>query len=153
VSNHYQSTEGSQQNIEPKGLLLENPQSQKIVKDIMNLSIETFSTETIGGFADRRGTSRFPMREEVRYKMLHGKVVTTGAGQTLNIGSGGVLFTTQERLPVGRTVELSVNWPARLDGTCPLKFVATGRVVRAEEDRAAVRIERYEFRTRSTRQN
>jgi len=29
-----------------------------------------------------------------------------------------------------------------------LQFVATGRVVRAENNRAAVRIERYEFRTR-----
>jgi hypothetical protein len=103
--------------------------------------------------AERRGTSRFPLHEEVRYKLVHGKVVTTGVGKTLNIGSSGVLFTTQERLPIGRTVELSVNWPARLDGTCPLKFVATGRVVRSEDDRAAVRIERYEFRTRSSRQN
>jgi hypothetical protein len=48
-------------------------------------------------------------------------------------------------------VELSVNWPARLDGTCPLKFVATGRIVRSENDRAAVQIDRYEFRTRGTR--
>lgn len=67
----------------------------------------------------------------------------------MNIGSGGILFTTENRLPLGRTVELSVNWPARLDGICPLQFVATGRVVRAEENRAAVRIERYEFKTRS----
>jgi hypothetical protein len=46
-------------------------------------------------------------------------------------------------------VELSVNWPARLDGICPLQFVATGRVVRSEALSAAVRIERYEFKTRS----
>ena len=118
----------------------------------MNLGIARIDTE-IGGFAERRGTGRFPLREEVRYKMLHGTVVTTGAGKTLNIGSGGVLFTTEQRLPIGRLIELSVNWPARLDGTCPLKFVATGRIIRAEEDRAAVRIERYEFRTRATRQN
>jgi hypothetical protein len=64
------------------------------------------------------------------------------------MGSGGILFTTEDRLPVGRTVELSVNWPARLDGTCPLQFVATGRVVRSEDSRAAVRIDRYEFKTR-----
>jgi hypothetical protein len=118
----------------------------------MNLAIETLSTH-IGGFAERRGTSRFPLREEVRYKMLHGKVVTTGTGKTLNIGSGGVLFTTEQRLPIGRIVEIAVNWPARLDGICPLKFVASGRIVRADDASAAVRIERYEFRTRSTRQN
>jgi hypothetical protein len=50
---------------------------------------------------------------------------------------------------MGRMVEIAVNWPARLGGTCPLQFVATGRVVRSEPDKAAVRIERYEFKTRS----
>jgi hypothetical protein len=74
----------------------------------------------------------------------------SGSGTTLNMGSGGLLFTTQDKLPVGRMVEVSVNWPARLDGVCPLQFVATGRVIRSENQRAAVRIERYEFRTRST---
>jgi hypothetical protein len=118
----------------------------------MNVGTESSGTD-IGGFAERRGTSRFPLREEVKYKMLNGKVVIAGSGKTLNIGSGGVLFSTEQRLPVGRMVELAVNWPARLDGTCPLKFVASGRVIRSEDDCAAVRIERYEFRTRSTRQN
>ena len=107
------------------------------------------SVVTIGGFAERRGTSRFPVREEVKYRVLNSKNGSSaGVGRTLNIGSGGILFTTQERLPLGRTVEISVNWPARLDGTCPLKFVAVGRVVRSDVDRAAVRIERYEFKTR-----
>lgn len=106
---------------------------------------------TIGGRTDRRGTSRFPLCEEVQYKVLHRAVIkNTGAGKTLNIGSRGILFTTEEKLPLGRTVELSVSWPARLGGTCPLKFVATGRVIRSEADRAAVRIERYEFRTRGS---
>jgi hypothetical protein len=71
-----------------------------------------------------------------------------GSGVTLNFGSRGILFTTEEKLPMGHTVELSVNWPARLGGTCPLQFVATGRVIRSEDHRAAVRIERYEFKTR-----
>src|ERR1035438_1544009 len=80
----------------------------------------------IGGLADRRGTIRFPVREELKYKVLQSKgEAVTGIGQTLDIGSGGILFTTHEKLPVGRHVEISVNWPARLDGTCPLKFVAT----------------------------
>jgi hypothetical protein len=99
--------------------------------------------------AERRGTSRFPLREEVRYKLLHARgAQITGVGKTLNIGSGGILFTTEQQLPLGRMVELSVNWPARLDGVCLLKFVATGQVVRSELGQAAVRIERYEFRTR-----
>ena len=72
-----------------------------------------------------------------------------GCGTTLNIGSGGILFTTEDKLPIGRVVELSVNWPARLDGICPLQFVATGRVIRSDVQRAAVRIDKYEFKTRS----
>jgi PilZ domain len=114
----------------------------------MNISTEV-NIASLGGFLDRRGTGRFPLREDVRYKVVQSKSHNiSGSGSTLNIGSGGILFTTEEKLPLGRMVELSVNWPARLDGTCPLQFVATGRVIRAETDRAAVRIERYEFRTR-----
>jgi hypothetical protein len=98
---------------------------------------------------DRRDTSRFPLQEDVKYRLLHSKSSPiSGSGQTLNIGSGGILFTTEQLLPVGRTVEISVNWPARLDGTCALKFVAVGRVIRAETNRAAVKIERYQFKTR-----
>jgi hypothetical protein len=67
---------------------------------------------------------------------------------TLNMGSSGILFTTQDKLPLGHAVELSMDWPARLDGICPLQFVASGRVVRSEGDKAVVRIERYEFKTR-----
>jgi hypothetical protein len=114
----------------------------------MNLDIGGSLRELVHS-TERRGTSRFPLREEVRYRVLNlrGSEIS-GVGKTLNIGSGGILFTTQHSLPVGRTVEVSVNWPARLDGTCPLQFVATGRVVRAAESQAAVKIERYEFRTR-----
>ena len=74
----------------------------------------------------------------------------SGSGTTLNIGSRGILFTTEEKLALGRIVEVSVNWPAKLDGTCPLQFVATGRVVRSEATSAAVRNEKYEFKTRSS---
>jgi hypothetical protein len=81
---------------------------------------------------------------------MHKLSRVSGTGKTLNIGSGGVLFTTEEQLPLGGTVELSVHWPAKLDGSCPLKFVAIGRVIRSEADIAAVRIERYEFRTRAS---
>jgi hypothetical protein len=99
--------------------------------------------------ADRRLTSRFPLRQEVRYRLVQSKAMSAkGVGQTLDISSGGVLFTTSERLPTGRMVEIAMNWPARLNGTCALQFVARGRVIRADSKTAVVRIQRYEFRTR-----
>jgi hypothetical protein len=104
----------------------------------------------IGGLPDRRGTSRFPVREDLRYRVVQSRTAkVSGVGSTLNMGSGGILFTTEDKLPLGLMVELSVNWPAMLDGICPLQFVATGRVVRSEAQRAAVRIENYEFKSRT----
>ena len=68
-------------------------------------------------------------------------------GRTVNISSAGILFTTEGLLPEGERVELSVSWPAQLNNTLPLKFVAMGRLVRCEENQAAIAIERYEFKT------
>ena len=117
----------------------------------MNMSMSTEQIRThVGVLSDRRGTGRFPVREEIRYKLVQAKSAKmTGTGITLNIGSGGILFTTEQQLPLGRLVEVSVNWPARLGGTCPLQFVATARIVRSEPTQCAVRIERYEFKTRA----
>jgi hypothetical protein len=109
------------------------------------------SRESSAGMTDRRETSRFPVQEDVRYRLLHAKgMPASGVGHTLDIGSGGILFTTEQRLPVGRLVELAVNWPVRLGGVCPLQFVAVGKVVRSEATKAAVQIERYEFKTRGS---
>jgi PilZ domain-containing protein len=89
------------------------------------------------------------MAQDVFYRVLdHRSVVPeSGAGKTVDISSGGVLFETERRLRSGQRVELSVNWPAQLEGSYPLNFVALGRVVRVEDTRAAMHIEQYEFRT------
>jgi hypothetical protein len=91
-----------------------------------------------------------PIERDVRYKVLAGKKAPsqTGLGKTLNMSSGGVLFTTESALPEGERVELAVSWPAQLNDTLPLKLVAMGRLVRADETQAAIVIERYEFKTR-----
>src|SRR6266568_7006071 len=89
---------------------------------------------------DRRSSNRLPIEREVRYKVLGGKktVKQVGLGKTLNMSSGGVLFTTESALPEGQRVELAVSWPARLNDTLPLKFVAVGRLVRTGENQAAI---------------
>jgi hypothetical protein len=106
---------------------------------------------TLAGLMDRRESSRFPVQEEVQYRVVNNRGdKISGVGKTLDMSSSGILFTTTNRLQLGRLVEVAVNWPARLGGTCPLKFVALGRVVRSDATCAALRIERYEFRTRGT---
>jgi hypothetical protein len=101
---------------------------------------------------DRRGSNRLPIQREVRYKLLGGKKIVkqVGFGKTVNMSSGGVLFTTESLLPKGKWVELAVSWPAQLNQTIALKLVAVGYLVRSDETQAAISIERYEFKTRGS---
>ncbi len=97
---------------------------------------------------ERRASSRFPIERAVRFKISNrNHDEEPGRGQTVNMSSTGVLFTTDRELPPGRRIELSISWPAKLNDTCKLKLVARGRVVRVEPGRAALEIQQYEFRT------
>ncbi len=100
--------------------------------------------------ADRRSTDRFPIESELRYKVVEDRGAReAGVGRTLNMSSSGVLFTSETQLPVGQRVELSVDWPAQLNENCGLKLVALGRIVRSSGEAAAMRIDKYDFRTRA----
>jgi hypothetical protein len=102
---------------------------------------------------ERRVSKRFPIEQEVSYRVLDHKAVVpeSGVGRTFDISSKGIRFTTEQRLRSGKRIELSVNWPAVLEGGCLLKFVAVGRVVRVEDARASISIEQHEFRTRRSK--
>lgn len=101
-------------------------------------------------FTERRGSSRFPIERELRYKTLSQRAeALNGSGKTLNISSSGVLFTASHDLPVGTRLEVSISWPAQLNERCLLNLVARGRVARKEEGSIALQIQQYEFRTQS----
>jgi hypothetical protein len=99
--------------------------------------------------SERRLTDRFPVENSLRYQLLAGEASRKGNGRTLNMSSGGMLFTAESRLPRGERVEVSVEWPAQLNENCALTLVALGKIVRSQGQAAAIRIERYDFRTRA----
>jgi hypothetical protein len=100
------------------------------------------------GDRERRVKRRFPIEQDVRYKMLYGqRIAETGSGKTMNISSGGIWFSTQTMLASGMPIELSLTWPVLLNDSCPMKLMIYGCVVRSNDRGAAVAIERYEFRT------
>ena len=104
-----------------------------------------------GEMVERRASDRFPIQREVRYKVLNKKGNNeAGTGRTIDMSSGGILFTTEHPLAPGRTVEVAVSWPAQLNSYCALKLVARGRVVRCEHGKAAIEIQHYEFRTQAS---
>ena len=103
--------------------------------------------------SDRRGSDRFPIEREVRYKVLSKRSVDEfGSGKTLNMSSSGVLFTSEHFLIPGKRIEVSISWPAQLNQMTNLKLVARGRVVRCADGRAALEIQQYEFRTQASTQ-
>lgn len=110
----------------------------------------TASNRSNGG-PDRRSASRFAIEREIRYRVLSKKSAhEMGNGRTINMSSSGVLFTTEQELAPGRTLEIAISWPAQLNNTCPLKLVARGRVVRSENSQTAIQIQHYEFRTQGS---
>ena len=101
---------------------------------------------------DRRSKRRYPIELPVQYKIVKNYLVMgAGCGTSLDISSGGLAFTCNEPLKIGSYLELSVSWPVLLNQTCPLKLVASGRVVRSDQNRTAISLDRYEFRTSGTK--
>ena len=97
---------------------------------------------------DRRSKRRYPIELPVQYKIMKNYLILgTGTGNSVDISSGGICFTSSVPLKIGSYLELSVNWPVLLNQSCPLKLVASGRVVRSDDHRTAISLDRYEFRT------
>jgi len=102
--------------------------------------------------ANRRATDRFPIIRELRYRVLGGRGnAPWGTGKTMDFSSSGILFSAETPLAPGKRVELSISWPAQLDGKCALKLVARCRVTRCSGTQVAVEMDKYEFRTQGTR--
>jgi len=99
---------------------------------------------------ERRSKMRFPIRRDVRYKLVRDDVVIeSGLGETTDMASGGVAFQMDHPLQVGAFVELSISWPVLLDNSCAMRLIVFGRIVRAWGKRSACRVDKYEFRTQA----
>jgi hypothetical protein len=97
---------------------------------------------------DRRSKRRYPIELPVQYKIMKNYLVMgTGTGTSLDLSSGGIAFSSSTPLKIGSYLELSISWPVLLNQSCPLKLVASGRVVRSDQYLTAISLDRYEFRT------
>ena len=98
--------------------------------------------------AERRLTRRYPVAQEVLYSARNARTGLAGTGTTVNMSSRGVLFTTENPLPVGSSLTLEVKWPVLLDNVKALKLVTRGKVVWCDDSHAAVEFNDWEFHTR-----
>jgi hypothetical protein len=96
---------------------------------------------------DRRCNPRFLISTQVEYTVgrLHGK------GVIRNISGRGVFMQIGRTLPVGRPLELLIDWPTKLDGNLRLQLSVKGKVLRSTADGTAVGVLGFECRFDSSR--
>jgi hypothetical protein len=100
--------------------------------------------------ADRRTGSRFPLRLAIKcrgtepFQQLD-QIIT---GETLNVGSRGLLFSSPHVFGLGQVIEVFIEWPILLDKCVRLTLVAEGVVVRSAGSHTAIHFKKYQFTTR-----
>jgi hypothetical protein len=102
--------------------------------------------------ADQRLHRRYPIVLDAEFELLNeDRVELFGYARTLNISTGGVLLSTHDSLPAGRSIKLAMNWPLLLGGVCPLRLIVRGHIVRSHGKRIAVQSTHHQFRTAGVR--
>ena len=99
---------------------------------------------------ERRSGRRYAIDRQVRYQIRGVRPALAGSGRSLNMSSGGVLFTTEHPLESGKLAVIEINWPVLLDHAKPLKLVTRGHIVWSDSAMAAMRIDAWEFRTQGS---
>lgn len=101
---------------------------------------------------EQRRAGRYSIERDMKWKW-QGKRTREAPqhGRTVNISSGGVLFTTSFCLPLGKLVEVGINWPGAKESEGALQLVAKGRVVRSDAGCAAVEFRQREFQAPHSR--
>jgi len=102
-----------------------------------------------GPSPERRASARFALTLETRYAISGCRApVETGSGRTIDLSSSGLSFTADRPLETGQKLDVSIDWPALLDGGVKLQLIVSGVVVRTDGTATALQIRRHEFRTR-----
>jgi hypothetical protein len=97
---------------------------------------------------ERRACTRYPIGLDLRYTFQYGrKPLETGNGRTVDLSRSGLRFTADRPPLLGLKVSVAVRWPMSPDRGVQLQMVATGKVVWAKGNEAALKIQRHEFRT------
>ena len=96
--------------------------------------------------SDRRLDRRYLFEVPLRFCSERHRDTCAGVGQTIELGTGAVLFDTGCLLSRGENLELELTWPFLLQEVCPVVLVIRGPVIRIDPRGAVVRMRDYEFR-------
>jgi PilZ domain len=95
---------------------------------------------------ERRLGVRVPLQCALRYETGSMTQKKRGEGRVIDISSSGVAFTTESALRRNTRVALHIQWPVQLEGDTPVELFASGRVVRAEPGKIALKYDQFNFK-------
>jgi len=93
---------------------------------------------------EQRKNQRFDLR--LPFEIIGGARRTKSKGETRNVSSAGVLFTSQAPIEVGEPIEYLITFPKAPGSRVDVRLRCIGKVVRnAAPSAFAATLERYEF--------
>jgi len=92
----------------------------------------------------------YPIFVEVEYGLPDLASGRTGNGWTESLSSKNIEFIAADPLPADQPIDLSIAWPALLNGKVGLRLCIRGRITKSRDHYVSVKIERYEFRTKAS---
>jgi PilZ domain len=103
----------------------------------------TIKSNTVNNVNEQRKNQRFDLK-------LPFEIIRTGTnkvvGETKNVSSSGVLFTSDTSMAVGEPIEYLITFPKSVNSRSEVRLRCVGTVLREDaESKFAATLERYEF--------
>jgi hypothetical protein len=98
---------------------------------------------------ERRLKRRYEIPLGLRYT-LPAKISAGGTGELKNISSSGLMFHSDERVPVGAPIVVEIDWPGPASSGDQVSIVVAGHVVRSRRHCLAVAINSHCFRRQAS---
>ena len=109
------------------------------------MTLERFGYTFNTTVTEQRRNQRFDLR--LPFEILGSNPYVRVSGETRNLSSGGVLFTSSSAVPLGQPIEYLITLPKAPGTRGQVRLRCVGTVVREDTDAAefAATLERYEF--------
>jgi hypothetical protein len=93
---------------------------------------------------EQRRNQRFELK--LPFEIIRGGTNTKTLGETKNVSSSGVLFTSETAVEVGEPIEYLITFPKPAGSRSEVRLRCVGTVLREDEQsKFAATLERYEF--------
>ncbi len=98
---------------------------------------------------EHRKNQRFNLR--LPFQIVNSGTNIKTSGETKNVSSSGVLFTSKDRVPIGDPIEYVITFPKPPGSRNSVRLKCVGKVLRQGPESAfAATLERYEFVRQAT---